>query len=341
MPRGLEIEPATSWLAQNVTGLVPPVDFELIAAGGSNLTYTVRDAAGQRYALRRPPEGKRLATAHDVGREVRIMRALAGSAVPVPEIVASCEDEAVIGAPFFVMSFLDGAILRDQASAESLDEAACRRATDSLVDAQVEMHRTDVDAIGLGNFAKREGYVERQLARWRKQAERSKTRELPLLAEIHDRLAAKVPPSSDDVSLVHGDYRFDNTVLGENQQIIGVLDWELSTLGDPVADFCWSLLYWADPGDEYFFLASPPTLHAAFPRRAEVAELYARRSGRDLSELSYFTTFGWWKMACIVEGVYARLQAGSGGGMATEGLPAVAQRVDQMLDIASQSARTL
>ncbi|MDG2307611.1 MAG: phosphotransferase family protein [Candidatus Binatia bacterium] len=342
MPRGLQVEPVTQWLREHVPGLELPLDFELVAAGGSNLTYQVKDASGRRYALRRPPEGKRLATAHDVGREVRVMGALSETTVPVPDIVASCEDESVTGAPFFVMSFLDGLILRDQAAAEALDADACRRATDSLIDVHVALHATDIDAIGLGSLAKREGYVERQLARWRKQAERSKTRDLPLLSEIHDRLAANVPPASGAISLVHGDYRFDNCVLGnDDQTVIGVLDWELCTLGDPVADFCWSLLYWADPGDEYAFLNSPPTLHPAFPRRADVAESYARKSGRDLSELSFFTTFGWWKMACIVEGVYARLQAGSGGGMATEGPELVAQRVDTMLEIAARQMREI
>ncbi len=341
MPRGLDIEPVTTWLLQNVTHLASPLEFELIAAGGSNLTYSIRDAAGHRHALRRPPEGKRLATAHDVGREVKVMRALAGTDVPVPEILASCEDESIIGAPFFVMSFLDGLIVRDQAGAEALGADACLRATESLVDVHVAMHATDVDAIGLGTFAKREAYIERQLKRWRRQAERSKTRELPLLAETHDRLAATIPRSTEAVSLVHGDYRFDNIVLGPDEQVIGVLDWELCTLGDPVADFCWSLLYWADPGDEYSFLSSPPTLHTEFVRRDDVAELYSRRSGRDLTELPYFVTFGWWKMACIVEGVYARLKAGSRGGMETQGLSAVAARVDTMLEIASRTARTL
>lgn len=341
MPRGLDVEPVTRWLLTNVDGLTPPLEFDLIAAGGSNLTYRATDGTGRQAALRRPPEGARLATAHDVGREVRIMSALSGSAVPVPEILANCEDDSVIGAPFYVMSFADGVILRDQEGAAALDRDACRRATESLVDVQVALHATDVDAIGLGDLAKRESYVARQLARWRKQAERSKTRDLPLLERLHETLAAKIPPESGTVSLAHGDYRFDNTVLGPDHRVIAVLDWELCTLGDPVADFCWSLLYWADPGDGYFFLSSPPTLHEAFDRRDEVAQLYAQRSGRDLEALPFFTTFGYWKMACIVEGVYARLQAGSGGGMATDNLAAVASRVDQLLEIAAESARGL
>lgn len=341
MPRGLETAPATRWLAENVEGLTPPFTFDLIAAGGSNLTYSVADERGRRVALRRPPEGRRLATAHDVGREVRILKALAGSAVPVPEIFGHCDDDGVIGAPFYVMNFVDGLILRGREEAAKLDRDACRRATESLIDVHVALHAIDVDEIGLGTLAKREGYVLRQLTRWRKQAERSKTRDVPLLEQLHETLVSRIPPERGPTALVHGDYRFDNTVLGTNRNVIAVLDWELCTLGDPVADFCWSLLYWADPGDPYFFLNSPPTLHAAFDRRDDIAQLYAQRSGRDLDALPFFTTFGFWKMACIVEGVYARLQAGSGGGMATENVAAVADRVDQLLEIAADAARRM
>lgn len=340
MPRGLPIEPTTTWLLDHVEELAPPLSFELIAAGGSNLTYSVSDASGRRVALRRPPEGKRLSSAHDVGREVRILRALGDTAVPVPTVLAASEDETVLGAPFFVMSFVDGTILRDRNGASRFDHERCRRATESLIDVHVALHDLDVESIGLATLARHDGYVERQLARWRKQAERSKTRELPLLDEVHRRLESHVPPESG-LSLVHGDYRFDNTVLGPTDQIAAVLDWELSTLGDPLADFCWSLLYWADPGDEYSFLSSPPTLHEAFPRRHEVAEIYAQKSGRDLESLPFFTAFGWWKMACIVEGVYARLKAGARGGMRTEGPEAVAERVDRLLDLAWRSARNL
>ena len=342
MPRGLNVEPLTEWLSTHLPAFRPPARFQLFEAGGSNLTYLIQDDEERRWVLRRPPEGRRLATAHDVNREVRVLRALVDTAtVPTPEVQAYCEDESILGAPFFVMTFVDGFVLRDRQDASQWDAPACRRATESLIEAQTALHAIDVDAIGLGDFAKRENYVERQIARWSRQAERSSTRPLPLLEEVRDLLMSHRPPESGEVSLVHGDYRFDNTVLGQNQNIAGVLDWELCTLGDPVADFCWSLLYWADPTDEYSFLASPPTLHPAFPRRDEVAELYARKSGRNLDTLTFFSAFGWWKMACIVEGVYTRLQTGSGGGMKTTDLAAVAERTERLLEIAARWARRL
>lgn len=338
MARGLDAGDIASWLGQNLEGTRAPYRAELIAAGGSNLTYRLEDADGKLFALRRPPEGRRLATAHDVVREVRILRALEQSAVPVPHVFAVCEEEDRIGAPFFVMEFAHGRILRDRQAAGDLAPEACQQATDSLIDVQIALHSLDVDEIGLGGLARREGYVERQLARWLEQAHRSRTRKVPLLEAVHDQLRASLPPSSGRVSLVHGDYRFDNVVLDDSNRVRAVLDWELCTLGDPVADFCWSLLYWADPGDEYSFLTSAPTLHEAFPRRAEVAALWAARSGHDLSRLDYYTAFGWWKMACIVEGVYARLQKGTSGGMGgSEDLSRIADRVDRLLDMAARA----
>ena len=339
-PRGIEVEAVSAWLTDHVEGASPPYGFELIAAGGSNLTFEVTDDAGGRWALRRPPVGKTLPTAHDMAREWRIIDALAPSrfGVPVPAAIAACDDDGVTGAPFYVMGFVDGLILRDEAAAAGLTADECRTATESLVDVQVAFHTVDVDAVGLGDLGRRDGYVERQLARWLRQYERGGTRELPLLVELHDRLAAKVP-TAQGVGLAHGDYRFDNTVLGGDRTVAAVLDWELCTLGDPVADFCWSLGYWADPGDDAAFLASSPTLHQAFPRRAEVADLYARRSGFDLGDLDYFVAFSWWKMACIVEGVYARRLAGATGGRASGDAEAIGKRTEALLEHANAAAR--
>jgi aminoglycoside phosphotransferase (APT) family kinase protein len=243
------------------------------------------------------------------------------------------------------MAYADGTILRTAADGAALDAPAAERATDALVDVQVALHALDVDAIGLGDLARhRTGYVERQLRRWKTQVERARVRELPLLDALHDRLAASVPPETGAPALIHGDYRFDNVVLGADQQIVAVLDWELATIGDAVADACWSLLYWADPGDALPFLTSAPTLAPSFARRAEAAERYARRSGRDLDALGWFTVFGYWKMACIVEGVYARRLQGASGG-AGAGSPddpsTIAARVDQLLDAARDAAAEL
>ena len=349
---GLDTQALIPWLRDHVDGIAGPLRFSLIAAGGSNLTFRVEDAAGSAWALRRPPVAAVLATAHDMDREWRILTGLAGSAVPVPAPVARCDDVDITGAPFYVMAFADGTILRTEADGARLDRDAAATATESLVDVQIALHALDADAIGLGGLTKHHGgYVERQLRRWRTQVDRAKVRELPLLDDLHDRLARTVPAESGPPSLVHGDYRFDNVVLGgdpdtnpetRDLRVAAVLDWELCTIGDAVADACWSLLYWIDPGDPLPFLDSAPTLASAFPRRAAAAELYATRSGRDLDALVWFTVFGYWKMACIVEGVYARRLKGARGGAQGGGAPqdpsSIADRVDAFLAYAAEAA---
>jgi aminoglycoside phosphotransferase (APT) family kinase protein len=337
--RGIDRERVDAWLTEHVAGATAPFRYDLIAAGGSNLTFRVTDAEGRCWALRRPPVGHALPTAHDMGREWRIMAALASTPVPVPECVAYCDDNEVNGAPFYVMGFVEGRILRDRASAVDLTVEQAETATDSLIEVQIAFHTVDLDAIGLGTLAKRDDYVGRQLTRWRTQVERAGVREVPLIGELHDRLVAAKPPETAPPGLAHGDYRFDNTVLGDDDRIAAVLDWELCTIGNPVADFAWSLQYWADPGDAMSFLADPPTLEPVFVRRDEVARRYGERSGLDLSALPYYTVFSWWKQACIVEGVYARRLAGATGGATHSGDPSdIARRVDTMLDHAAQLA---
>jgi aminoglycoside phosphotransferase (APT) family kinase protein len=253
--------------------------------------------------------------------------------------VARCRDVEVTGAPFYVMAFADGTILRNEADGARLDGTAAVTATDSLVDVQVGLHALDTDAVGLGDLTKRHtGYVERQLRRWRTQVDGAKVRELPLLDDLHDRLARTVPAEAGPPSLVHGDYRFDNVVLGPDARVAAVLDWELCTIGDAVADACWSLLYWTDPGDPLPFLDSAPTLAPGFPRRADAAARYAARSGRDLDALGWFTVFGYWKMACIVEGVHARRLKGARGGAVQRDPSSIADRVDAYLAYAGDAA---
>jgi aminoglycoside phosphotransferase (APT) family kinase protein len=336
---GLDPERVSTWFTDHVEGATPPFEFDLIAAGGSNLTYRVTDAASSAWALRRPPVAAVLATAHDMDREWRILEALTADAtVPVPRAVARCTDLDVNDAPFYVMEFVDGTILRTEADGAALTEEEAERATDSLVDVQIALHAIDPASIGLGELGKPGSYAERQLHRWHTQVERAGVRELPLLEDLHARLVATVPPPSGPPVLAHGDYRFDNTVLGADHTIVAVLDWELCTTGDAVADFAWSLLYWADPGDPYEFLASSPTLAPVFTRRADVAERYAARSGRSLDALGWYTVFGTWKMACIVEGVHARRLRGATGGAATGDASSIADKVDALLEHAHDLA---
>jgi aminoglycoside phosphotransferase (APT) family kinase protein len=337
--RGIDRARVDAWLTANVPGASAPFAYQLIAAGGSNLTFRVTDATGNAWALRRPPVGHALPTAHDMSREWRIMAALEGTDVPVPACIAYCDDLDVNGAPFYVMGFVEGLILRDRASVGDMTPEQADIATESLIDVQIAFQTVDLDAIGLGGLAKREDYVGRQLNRWRTQVERADVRDVPLLHELHDRLVAAKPAEKVAPGLAHGDYRFDNTVLGADHKIAAVLDWELCTIGNPVADFAWSLQYWADPGDSMSFLNDPPTLAPVFVRRDEVARRYEKRSGFDVSDLPYYTVFSWWKQACIVEGVYARRLAGATGGMGTSGDPSdIARRVDTMLDHAAELA---
>jgi aminoglycoside phosphotransferase (APT) family kinase protein len=334
---GLDPSAVGPWLGEHVPGAREPFSYSLIPAGGSNLTYRVDDAAGHRWVLRRPPVAAVLHTAHDVDREWQIIDSVGrATTVPVPPAVASCADPEVTGAPFYVMGFVDGEVLRDDEDGRRLAPGAADRAADSLIDTQLAFHAVDPDAVGLGGLSRhRHGYVERQLHRWRAQVEKAKVRDLPLLDELHDRLAHSVPADSGPAGLAHGDYRFDNTILGADHTVAAVLDWELCTIGDPVADFAWSLLYWSDPGDPCPFLPAAPTLASGFPRRAEVARRYERRSGRSLDALPWLTVFGYWKMACIVEGVYTRRLLGSRSGSGTQDFGSIASRVEAFLEHAA------
>jgi aminoglycoside phosphotransferase (APT) family kinase protein len=313
VPDGIDAGGVTAWFEANAPGVAPPLRFSLIAGGRSNFTYTVTDSAGERFVLRRPPLGPLLPSAHDMGREHRIMSALQGSPVPVPPVVGLCTEEAVTGAPFYVMRFVDGLILRDQPAAEAVPEPIRVAATDSLVDVLADLHRLEPASVGLGDLGKQEGYVERLLRRWRGQWEKSKTRELPIVDEVAERLAAAIPEAGP-ARIVHGDYRLDNVIVSpDDGSVQAVLDWELCTLGDPLADVGMLLVYWTEPGDDFSALTWAPTLAAGFPGRKEVAARYAAACGRDLSEIDYYVALGYWKIAVILEGVYARYRSGAYG----------------------------
>jgi aminoglycoside phosphotransferase (APT) family kinase protein len=311
---GIDLGRVTGWFGEHVPEAQPPLRTELIAGGRSNLTYRVVDAAGAAWVLRRPPLHGVLPSAHDMGREHRVISALAGTPVPVPATFGLCQDEAVTGAPFYVMAYVDGIVPRDEATvAAGLDEPARAAAADSLVDALVALHEVDPDQVGLGELGRRSGYLERQLARWQRQLEQSRTRPLPALDEAHRRLAANLPAQVGPARIVHGDFRLDNVVLSPAGQVLAVLDWELCTLGDPLADVGLLLVYWAEPGDQTLPLGTAPTVMPGFPGRAALTEAYATRSGRDLSQLDLYVAFASWKLAVILEGVVARHAGGAYG----------------------------
>jgi aminoglycoside phosphotransferase (APT) family kinase protein len=309
--RGIDEGKVTAWLAEHVDRAEPPFVFEFIAGGRSNLTFEVTDAAGRRFVLRRPPLGHVLATAHDMVREHRIISALGRTSVPVPTALALCTDDTVNGAPFYVMAFVDGVVLDSIEKADLLPLPLRRVAAEHLVDVLADLHAVDVDEVGLGDLARREGYVARQVKRWSAQWDNSKTRELPAIEEVARLLRAHMP-EQHGVSIAHGDYRFGNCLTDvANGRISAVLDWELCTLGDPLADLGYLGVYWSDPTAAVRLRTNDPTGAEGFPAYTEVVERYARATGRDVGGIGYYVAFSSWRLAVISEGVYARYVLGA------------------------------
>jgi len=336
---GIDRAGVEGWFEENVPEAKPPLSFERISGGRSNLTFGVRDSEGRAWALRRPPLGKRLGSAHDMGREHRVIAALQETPVPVPPVVGLCEDEAVNGAAFYVMGFVDGPILRSAEDAKAFDEAERRAIGERVVDTLVAIHEVDPDAVGLAELGRKDAYVERQLRRWHGQWEKSKTRELPAVDGVHERLAARIPEQGP-ATIVHGDYRLDNMILSPSGEIAAVVDWELCTLGDPLADVGMLLVYWSEEGDDFMPLFAPATIAPGFPIRDEVRARYAERSGRDLGQIDFFVALGFWKLAIILEGVYARYASGQYG-KTDEGFEEFAKIVERLAGAAQASADRL
>jgi len=337
-PEGIDPAGVGGWFAEHVPGAEPPLSYERIAGGHSNLTYRVADAAGRRWALRRPPLGKRLGSAHDMGREHKVVSALGPTEVPVAPVVGFCEEESVNGAPFYVMEFVEGPILRGVAEAEAFPDEADREAIGwRVADTLAAIHAVDPDAVGLGDLGRKEDYVARQLRRWQGQWEKSKTRELPAIDRVHERLSARIPEQGP-ATIVHGDYRLDNMILTPTGEVAAVVDWELCTLGDPLADVGLLMCYWPKPGEEFRSLGEPANLAPGFPSREQLAARYAERSGRDLSDLDFFVALGYWKLAIILEGVYARYAAG-GYGKVDAGFEAFAKLVERLAETAEEVER--
>jgi aminoglycoside phosphotransferase (APT) family kinase protein len=337
-PDGIDAPAVEAWFGENVSGVDFPLSFERIAGGHSNLTYRVTDAAGQKWALRRPPLGKRLGSAHDMGREFKVVSALGGTEVPVAPVVGLCEDESVNEAPFYVMEFVEGPILRGLAEAEAFPDEGDRQAIgERVADTLVQIHAVDPDAAGLGDLGRKEDYVARQLHRWQGQWEKSKTRELEPIDRVHEALSARIPEQGP-ATIVHGDYRLDNMILSDSGEVAAVVDWELCTLGDPLADVGLLMVYWPDRGEDTIALGMPANLAPGFPTREELTSRYAERSGRDLSELDFYVALGYWKLAIILEGVYARYTAG-GYGKVNEGVEAFARLVERLAEEAERVER--
>jgi aminoglycoside phosphotransferase (APT) family kinase protein len=323
---GINEANVTEWFEANLVGVSPPLSFEMIAAGHSNLTFRVTDAAGSTWVLRRPPLHQVLATAHDMSREHRIISALHGT-IPVPRSLGLCEDNDVNERPFYVMEFVDGLVLRNEALAMEVPASTRRDAALSLVSVLAALHAVDPDSVGLGDLGRKEAYVARQLRRWKGQYEASQTMDRPAIAAVHDHLAANIP-EQHGAGIVHGDYRLDNCMIDPDGQVIAVLDWELCTLGDVMADVAMLLAYWSEPDDDLAALEDSPTLAPGFLSRVEVVAEYERVSGRDMSDLDFYLAFANWRLACILEGVYSRYVGGAMGDKAAPGVEGFLTRID-------------
>ena len=291
------------------------LDATLIAGGKSNLTFELTSAAGA-LILRRPPSGELLPSAHDMGREARIQRALEGTSVPVPKIVLTEPGADLLGVPFYVMEKVPGHIIRDELPDGYAQTPAEKLAlTDALVDVLADLHAVDPEAIGLGDYGRPHGYLERQLRRWNGQWEKSKTHEVAAVDELGAQLVT-LRPESQRASIVHGDYRLDNCLmaLADPSRVAAVLDWELSTLGDPLTDLGLLLFYWREPGEDKPALTPAVTQNPGFPGRSHLAERYARRTGAQLDDMAFYEAFAYFKFAVIVQGIAARVAAGSMAG---------------------------
>lgn len=309
---GINHEAVSAWIAETVPEARPPFTFELIPSGHSNMTFRVRDAQGASTVLRRPPLGAVLATAHDMGREYRIISALGPTAVPVPPALGLCEDEEVNGAPFYLMAWVEGHVLADaQASSTNFNVDERRSISDSVVRVLADLHAVDPDAVGLGKLGRKEAYLARQLKRWRTQWENSKTRELPTMERVALILDERMPEQVG-AAIVHGDFRLGNFIAGRDARIAAVLDWELCTLGDPLADVGFLMNDWVGADEAPFgsLIVAGPSAAEGFRSRQEMLAAYEQATGRDTSEVDYYRAFQYWRLAAIVEGVLARYLKG-------------------------------
>jgi aminoglycoside phosphotransferase (APT) family kinase protein len=310
---GVDQDNVTRWLAERVDQLDPPLQFERPSVGRSNLTYVVTDAAGRRWVLRRPPLSGRLPSAHDMGREFRIITALGASGYRVPSTIGFCADETITGAEFYVTDYVDGFTVELAEDAERYLPLEAREPVSmQLMDTLAELHEFDVHDVGLGDLGRHDGYIERQLRRWHLQWQSAKTRELPSAEEAHEILAATVP-AAQRVSVVHGDYRIDNVRVDAEGNVLAVLDWELCTLGDPLADLGTVLSAWQEPDDPPAPFQPSPSRVAGFPGRAALIDRYAQSSGLDVERVDFYIAFSTWKLAMIMEGVYTRYAGGAYG----------------------------
>ncbi len=310
----LEVEPLGEWLEANVPGFKPPVTVEQFPSGHSNLTYCIAGAGGGEFVLRRPPHGVHVETGHDMSREWRVLRALEGHYEKIPEPIAFCDDASVIGAPFYVMSRVRGVILRgSDPDVAGLDAETMEQLSETFVREFVDIHALDVDEIGLADFGRPDGYVERQVDGWIERYHGSQTDEIPEMETAAEWLRAEMP-AEQDAGVIHNDFKYDNLVLDPEDltEVRAVLDWEMATIGDPLMDLGTSLAYWIEPDDPEILKQldlTPTVLEGNYTRR-QVVDRYEKLSGRDCSEMLFYYVYGLYKVAVIGQQIYYRYEQG-------------------------------
>lgn len=320
---GLDVHAFGQWIEAECPGLLPgTLEASLITGGRSNLTYIVRNAERE-LVVRRPPLGHVLATAHDMSREYKVISALEPTSVPVPRTYALCQDSEIIGAPFYVMELVDGIAYQRAAELIALGPQRTRTITELMVDTLARLHDVDYEQVGLSDFGRPSGYLGRQVARWKKQLDSSRSRDLPGMDDLIDYLDGHLPPDAEP-TIVHGDYRLDNLLVNSSDQITAVLDWEMSTLGDPLTDVAILLAYqqMADTAQTTNARAAVTDAPQApgYLSVEEILERYGRATGRDVSRIDYHLAFAFFKLAVILEGIHYRHSHGQTLGEGFEGI---------------------
>jgi aminoglycoside phosphotransferase (APT) family kinase protein len=338
-PEGYRVSAVEDWVRTEVPELMPPFRWTRLEGGHSNLTYQIEDAQGQFAVIRRPPQGELLPKAHDMSREWALIKALSSTNVPVPKPFGFCEDPNITGAWFYIMGRVNGKPLYNSEDTLALvPEDKRETLAFSFFDALADLHQVDPDAVGLGDLGKRDSYVGRQVKTWYRSWTSSVTG-----AQYDDDRAHQLQtyfldhlPDQGPIRVVHGDYGLHNCLFGSDCTVAAVVDWEISTLGDPLADLAYALNPWPDPSDQRPIAPEAATSLPGFPSRRDLAARYAHRTGRDLSNLPYYIAFNRWKTACIVHGVYARYMQGK---KSTEGvdLELLKSRIDLSLALADEA----
>lgn len=339
-PPGINYETLIPWFSEHVAP-VKSLTATVVGHGRSNITYRLDADGGRSWVLRRPPLSHVQKTAHDMGREFRVISALNPTGFPTPKTYALCDDESVLGAQFYIMEFVDGIIAVDAAdTAKRFDEKKRHEIGIELVDVLARLHAFKPDEIGLGDFGKPTGYLERQVRRFSEQLENIRYRETPEMDELAKRLMAAIPPERT-AGIVHGDYRLDNAIINDEGHIIAVLDWEMCTLGDSLADLGLLRMYWGRGTSAQMMIGSSgPVMNLpGFPTWEEAAARYEEQSGVSLAGLDFYTVLAFFKLGVILENMYKRFL---GGGTVGAGFEMIGQQAvllgKQGLEMANASA---